>query len=300
MIVDDVRPPDLDPDPALNSQTDLITETTESGSVAGSFTVEEFAYGTHPSQFARLYLPPGELLPVVVVIHGGFWRTKYGVELAEPLAADLASFGVAALAVEYRRVGTGAGGGGGWPRTMADVSRAVDALATAGQYLAGNRLNLDRVVAIGHSAGGQLAAWIAHRHSLRSGTPGSVTPGEPWVAVRGAVSQAGVLDLVGGGLSRVGAGAVIDLMEGEPGSVPQRYHHSSPMSHVGDGTRIVCVHGTADQDVPFHQSTDYVDAAVLAGDPARLIGMPGVGHMELIDVDHIAWEVCRDAVLGML
>ncbi|RIJ77089.1 alpha/beta fold hydrolase [Nakamurella silvestris] len=264
------------------------------------YTEAEYAYGSHPSQFARMYLPPGELLPVVVVIHGGFWKPRYGIELAVPLARNLASFGVAAVAVEYRRVGTGDNGGGGWPRTMADVARAVDALATSGQYLAGGRLNLDSVVVIGHSAGGQLAAWLAHRPSLRSGTPGSITPGERWVPVRGAVTQAGVLDLIQGGLDGTGNGAIIDLMEGEPGSVPQRYTHSSPLEHVGDGARVTCVHGTDDEDVPFEQSTRYVDAAVLAGDPARLIGIPGVGHMELIDPNHMAWEVCRDAVLGML
>jgi len=264
------------------------------------YTEAEYAYGSHPSQFARMYLPPGELLPVVVVIHGGFWKPRYGIELAVPLARNLASFGVAAVAVEYRRVGTGDSGGGGWPRTMADVARAVDALATAGQYLAGGRLNLDSVVVIGHSAGGQLAAWLAHRPSLRSGTPGSITPGERWVPVRGAVTQAGVMDLIQGGLDGIGNGAVVELMEGEPGSVPQRYTHSSPMEHVGDGARVTCVHGTEDEDVPFEQSTRYVDAAVLAGDPARLIGIPGVGHMDLIDPNHMAWEVCRDAVLGML
>ena len=72
-------------------------------------TVQEYSYGSHPSQFVRLHLPSGEHLPVVVVVHGGFWRNKYGIELAEPLAADLAKYGVAAAAVEYRRVGDGGG-----------------------------------------------------------------------------------------------------------------------------------------------------------------------------------------------
>jgi acetyl esterase/lipase len=259
-------------------------------------TVTDYSYGSHASQFVRLHLPTGEHLPVVVVLHGGFWRSKYGIDLAEPLAADLAKYGVAAAAVEYRRVGAG----GGWPTTLADVARAVDHLATAGQYVAEGRLQLDRVAAVGHSAGGQLATWLTHRRSLRSGTAGSVTPTTHFQSMIGAVSQAGVLDLVGASREHLGNGAVDDLMQGSAGSVPQRYHHASPLAHVGDGARIVCVHGDADDVVPLSQSQRYVDAAVLAGDPVRLVTLPGVGHMELVDVGNQAWATCRDALLQMV
>ena len=259
-------------------------------------TVAEFSYGADPSQFVRLFLPTGEHLPVVVILHGGFWRSQYGIDLAEPLAADLVKYGVAAAAIEYRRVGSG----GGWPTTLADVARAVDHLATAGQYVAGGRLLLDRVAAVGHSAGGQLATWLTHRRSLRSGTAGSVTPATHFQPMLGAVSQAGLLDLVGASREHLGNGAVDDLMQGPAGSVPQRYHHASPLAHIGDGARIVCVHGDADEVVPLSQSQRYVDAAVLAGDPVRLVILPGVGHMELVDVDTQAWATCRDALLQMV
>ncbi len=260
-------------------------------------TVVEYAYGSHPSQFVRLHLPAaGDHLPVAVILHGGFWRAKYGVELAEPLAADLVRFGIAAAAVEYRRVGDG----GGWPTTMADVARAVDHLATAGQFVADGRLRLDRVAAVGHSAGGQLATWLAHRRSLRAGTAGSITAATTFVPIVGAVSQAGLLDLVAASDERLGDGAVIDLMQGVAGSVPQRYHHSSPLAHVGDGARVVCVHGDADIVVPLTQSQRYVDAATAAGDPVRLVILPGVDHSQLIDPEHSAWTACRDAVLQMV
>ncbi|AZI58415.1 alpha/beta hydrolase [Nakamurella antarctica] len=260
--------------------------------------VHEYSYGSHPDQHVKLHIPTGDRLPVVLVIHGGFWRSKYGVELAEPLAADLAGMGIAAAAVEYRRVGGASGGG--WPRTLADVSRAVDALATSGQYLADGRLDLSKVVAIGHSAGGHLAAWLAHRPSLRFGTAGSIGPSSNWVPLRGAVSQAGVLDLAAAVAENLGNGAIIDMMNGQPGSVPQQYHHASPMSHVGDGAQIVCVHGDLDDEVPISQSQLYVEAAILAGDPARFVPLPGVGHYELIDPEDAAWTVCRDAAVAML
>ena len=279
----------------------------------GTQAVRDYPYGSHPSQFVRLHLPPdGDRLPVAVVIHGGFWRQRYGIELADPLCADLAAHGVAAAAVEYRRVdrtlrdggrsatNTASEAGGGWPMTLADVARAVDSLEASGQVVARGRLDLDRVAAVGHSAGGHLAAWLTHRGSLRVGAAGSVDPADTSVSVRGAVAQAGVLDLAAAARDRLGAGAVIDLMEGSPGSVAQRYHHASPIAHVGDGARVICVHGDADDTVPVDQSQRYVAAAMAAGDPAELVVLPGVGHFEVIEVGHPAWAVCRDRLLGLL
>ena len=263
-------------------------------------TIHRYVYGRHPSQFARLHLPDsGVGLAVAVVVHGGFWRQRHGVELAEPLAEDLTRYGVAALAIEYRRVGD-RDDDGGWPRTLADVARAVDALATEGQRVADGRLNLDRVGAVGHSAGGQLAVWAAHRKALRHGTAGSITPATPHVEIKAAVSQAGVLDLVLASETGVGGGAVDALMDGAGRSVPQRYQHASPLSHVGAGVPVVCVHGDRDEDVPVEMSTRYVEAAVAAGDPARLVLLPGVGHMDLVDVNHPGWQVSRDSLLQML
>jgi len=113
-----------------------------------------YRYGHHPSQFVELSLPPGSgTVPVVLVVHGGFWRTAYGAEYGRPLAADLAARGWAALNVEYRRVGHDQqAGGGGWPRTAQDVAAALDSLAGTGQQHASGRLDLARVVGLGHSA----------------------------------------------------------------------------------------------------------------------------------------------------
>jgi acetyl esterase/lipase len=120
-------------------------------------------YGDDESQVAELHLPPGDAkVPVAVVIHGG-WMSSYGMELATPLAEDFARNGVGGLAIEYRRVGNG----GGWPATFEDVAAAIDSLA------AQPRVDLTKVVAIGHSAGGQLALWAAGRPGLPAGAPGA-------------------------------------------------------------------------------------------------------------------------------
>ena len=60
------------------------------------------------------------------MIHGGFWRARYGRKLMRDLCQDLAERGWAAWNIEYRRLGRGSGGG--WPTTFADVAAAIDHL----------------------------------------------------------------------------------------------------------------------------------------------------------------------------
>lgn len=253
-------------------------------------------YGDHPSQHVELTLPPGrQPVPVAVVVHGGFWRTAYGAELGRPLAADLVQRGWAALTVEYRRVGPDPQhGGGGWPRTLEDVAAAVDSLAGAGQQLADGRLDLGRVVALGHSAGGQLAAWAAARPGLPAGAPGSA----PLVALSAVVTQAGVLDLVDAVRRGVGGRAVPDLMGGGPDERPADYALASPLARLPLGVPSVCVHGTADTIVPIRQSETFVAAARALGEDSALERFEG-DHFEPITVGSPAWARCTEA-LGRL
>lgn len=233
-----------------------------------------FDYGPHPSQYAELSRPPNATsAPVVVVIHGGYWRSSYGAELGRPLATDLLGRGFAVLNVEYRRVGDG----GGWPQTGEDVAAAVDALAERS-----TGLDLGRVVGLGHSAGGQLAGWLAAR---RDGA----------VVLSGAVLQAGVLDLVRGAADGLGGGAVDDFLGGPPARQPQAYAEASPVALVPLRVPTVCVHGTADTVVPLNQSERFVAAASAAGDSATLRTFDG-DHFDPITVGTRAWDLCVDAI----
>ena len=260
---------------------------------AGTSAPVRLDYGPDGSRFGELTLPAGDgPVPVVVVVHGGFWRSGYGLELGRPLAVDLANSGVAAWNVEYRRVG----GGGGWPATFDDVAAAVDLLAGPVQDAAAGRLDLARVVAVGHSAGGHLAAWLAARPGLPDGAPGA----DPAVALRGAVSQAGVLDLVDAAERSVGGSAVPDLMGATPGDDPRRYALASPVARLPIGVPVVCVHGTDDANVPIRQSERFVAAAGSAGGTAELVTLPGVDHFALIDPATEAWRACREAALRLL
>lgn len=244
-------------------------------------------YATGAHRFGELTLPAGDVRGLVVVVHGGFWRHAYDLSLGRPLAADLAAHGLAAWNIEYRRVG----GGGGWTATFDDVAAAVDALAGPVQEAAGGLLPLDRVVGLGHSAGGHLAAWLAARPGLPPGAPGAA----PAVRLCGAVSQAGVLDLVDAAERGVGGGAVVDLVGGPPTAVPDRYALASPIARVPIGVPVIGVHGTADANVPLRQTERF---AAASGD--RAVVLPGVDHFAVIDPTTSAWAACRAAVEEIL
>lgn len=246
----------------------------ESSERRGQDGAVRFSYGDHPSQYAELTLPTGSApAPVVVVVHGGYWTARYGAELGRPLATDLAARGFVALNVEYRRVGDG----GGWPQTGEDVAAAVDALR---ERPAG--LDLNHVVGLGHSAGGQLVGWLAARRGAA-------------VALTGAVLQAGVLDLARGSELGLGDGAVDAFLGGTPRQVPQAYAQASPMALVPLGVPTVAVHGTRDGLVPIEQSRDFVAAAVAAGDRAEIQTFDG-DHFDPITVGTEAWDLCVDAL----
>jgi len=251
-------------------------------------------YGADPAQYGVLHLPPGDgrSLPVVVVVHGGYWRAAYGLELGTPLAVDLTNRGIAAWNVEYRRVGAS----GGWPATFVDVAAAVDMLPDEVQKAADGRLDLDRVVFLGHSAGGHLATWAASRDRMRTGSVTAAARVRPV----GTVAQAGVLDLVAAADQGLGGGAVVDLLGGTPATVADRYALASPAALVPAAGPVVCVHGDADTTVPIDQSQRYVAAAVAARGDARLRPVPGADHFAVIDPAQPAWTAVRAEVEALL
>lgn len=122
-------------------------------------------YGRDRYQFADLFLPPTPgPYPVLVLVHGGCWRAEHGLEPIGQLARAAAERGIAVWNVEYRRLGNG----GGWPATLHDVGAAVDHLRAVALR---RNLDLSRVVAAGHSAGGHLALWLAGRRRLPVHSP---------------------------------------------------------------------------------------------------------------------------------
>jgi acetyl esterase/lipase len=223
-------------------------------------------YGDDPSQFGELSLPTRAPKGVVVVIHGGFWRARYDLALGRPLAASLVARGWAAWNIEYRRVGNG----GGSLATLDDVAAAIDALA-------GLEVGLERVITVGHSAGGHLAAWAASR--------GRFDRWRTTVELTGVVSQAGVLDLGAAYAEGLGSGAVEAFLGHPPGPEDGA---ADPLRQVPLGVPVHCVHASGDDVVPIEQSRTYVRAARAAGTTADLTEVAG-DHFTVIDPDSEAW-----------
>jgi acetyl esterase/lipase len=232
---------------------------------------EHHRYGDKRSQLGELFLPAAEgPFPVAVVIHGGFWRAQYGRKLMHPLCRDLVARGWAAWNLEYRRLGRLSGGG--WPNTFDDVSEGIDHLH---ELLA--PLDLSRVVTIGHSAGGHLAALAATRPA-------------PRVAVTAVVSQAGVLDLERAWEWRLSKGVVRRLLGGTPEQQPDRYAATSPAARLPLGVPALLTHGGEDDIVPPAMSEGFHAAARAAGDECELVMLPGEDHFGHLDVANPLWK----------
>jgi acetyl esterase/lipase len=257
------------------------------------------AYGPGEFQFGDLRLPssnpqsdlPNPKFPVVVFVHGGFWRSQYDLTHAGHAANALTEAGLATWSIEYRRIGNP---GGGWPGTFQDVGAAVDYLRViAAKY----NLDLSRVVVVGHSAGGHMASWVASRHRIPPGDPLYV---EDPLPVKAAVPLAGVVDLRRGWELRLSGGVVEDFMGGPPSAIPERYATASPIELLPTGVPQRLIHGTDDSNVPYEISERYVQAAQQRGDDVRLVTLTGADHFEVINPDTKEWQQVLSTILEMV
>ena len=250
------------------------------------------AYGPGPQQVAELRLPKGRgPHPVVVVIHGGCWEAPWGFDHVRSLAAALTAEGYATWSLEYRRLGDP---GGGWPGTLEDVARGADHLSEVSRA---HPLDPERVVAVGHSAGGHLALWLAGRLRL---APGSPLHAERPLRLRGVVSLAGITDLRAAAEGQVCGDAIPQLLGGPPAERADRLLQSSPIALVPLGVPVRLVCGALDPIVPIDQARSYEAAARRAGDTVTVEVVEGAGHFELVNPRSSAWPVVREAVRALL
>lgn len=241
-------------------------------------------YGNHPQQFGHLYLPENpvrEPLPVVMVVHGGFWSGRYALNLGTQYAIEFARAGFAAWNIEYRRVGAG----GTWPEISSDVLAATNAIGAVVQEHSPTPFDVHDIRIIGHSAGGHLAVWAA---------------GQKDSAIRPSrvVSQAGVLDLTVGPSNGRVSPALEELLNVTYDDAPQVYRAASPMYRLPIGIPVHCIHGALDAQVPVSQSEKYVAAAGAARDEARLTVIDGEDHFAFLQPGTECWKQSIAAVLG--
>ena len=231
-------------------------------------------YGKAAQQFGDLFLPHGSgPYPAVIFIHGGFWRNSYSLDHAGHLCAALARAGAAVWSLEYRRLGDP---GGDWTGMSDDIVRGAQYFVTLAKRY---NLDLKRGIAAGHSAGGQLALWLAAQQV---------------VDLRGVVPLAAVSDLRRAYALQLDGGVVGELLGGSPDHVPQRYAAASPIELLPIPVPQRLVHGTADSVVPFEMSQRFVKAS----GNAKLIPLPGAGHFDLIDPRAKVWPIIQKNILA--
>ena len=240
----------------------------------------KISYGSDPNQFGEIRMPKSKgPFPLLMNIHGGFWRAKYDLTHAGHLCAALTAKGIATWNLEYRRVGNA---GGGWPGTFDDIRSAWKFLPQLGKRYS---LDLNKVVVMGHSAGGQLALCLAAH--------------EP--SVKNVVSLAGVVDLKQAFDLHLSKDAVAVFLGGTPSEVPEHYRDADPLElSIGHSTTQWLIHGSSDDVVPSIISRTYAQQKKGRGENVHYLEISTAGHYDLIDPGSQAWPRVQDTVLHLI
>ena len=210
-------------------------------------------------------------------IHGGYWRARYDLGHSGHFCAALTAKGVATWNVEYRRVGNR---GGGWPGTLEDVCKAWRFIL---EVSADHDVDTSRALATGHSAGGQLALYLAAQEA----------------SVWGVVSLGGVVNLHQAWAQHLSAGAVAEFLGGSPEEVPERYRSADPMQ-LAIKAKQRLIHGAADEVVPADLSRGYVAEKKTRGEDVEYMETSIAGHFDLIDPRSGAWREVENVILNLL
>ena len=235
-------------------------------------------YGSDEHQFGDLRVPKGSgRFPAAMFVHGGFWRAKYDLGHAGFLCAALTKAGFATWSLEYRRVGNP---GGGWPGSFEDVTVGYQFLKQLNRKYP---IDVNRLIVLGHSAGGQLALALAAHHN----------------SMRAIVSLAGVTNLRRAWELHLSNDAVAEFLGGPPERVPDHYHEASP-AELDIHCKQLLVHGSEDDIVPVAMSRDYAKQKKQKTENVTLLEIPKTGHFEIVDPESKVWPQVEKAILAFL
>jgi acetyl esterase/lipase len=243
-------------------------------------------------------LAAGQKAPVVMFVHGGWWKAAYDLEYAGHLCEALRKKGVATWSIEYRRVGDD---GGGWPGTFQDVAAGYEYLAEVAKSFP---LDLNKLVVSGHSAGGHLAFWLAGRHHVPQDSPVAKPAGK--LPVHGAVALAGAvglqmtIDLAGYFTFAHDKYEVYALMGGPPSEYGDRYKAGDPADLLPFNVPQVLVQGTEDNQIPPGLPNKWAERARRVGDTVRVEMIQGADHFDVVDPESQFWPKVEAEILRAL
>lgn len=223
----------------------------------------DLAYGPTPRQCLDVFSPagpaPAQGWPALLYFHGGYWQGNHKDGYAFP-AARVTAAGALYIAATYD--------------LCPDVSMTAlieQTRAAVGWLHARARdIGLDprRIVVAGHSAGGHIAASLAHTDWAARGLPAR--------ALAGALPLSGLYDLQPIRLCYLNAACRLDDAEAAA---------LSPMAHVSrTAPPTVLAVGAAELPELVRQTRDYAAALVRAGQPpAAVVETPGDDHFSVVD-----------------
>jgi acetyl esterase/lipase len=245
----------------------------------------EIRYGEDQLQAVDLWLPQGDgPHPTALMVHGGCWQTEIADRrIMNWIADDLRKRGIAVWNIDYRGVDRS---GGGYPGTFLDTAAAADALR---EHAPKYNLNISRLVATGHSAGGHLVLWLAGRHRLPESGP--LRRNNP-IPIHSVVSLGGLQDLEEAARppgSGCGTEVIQELTGGSfaDTSVPRL----APL-----GIPQVLVNGAQDRIIPPFYAEAYAKQMRAAGDEVTVRMIDRTGHVELIAPESEAWKVAVEEI----
>jgi len=222
-------------------------------------------WGPEPDQVADLQLgSPSQ--PLIIVMHGGFWRPRTDRTHLRHMARALAEQGYTVVTPEYRRVL------GNPDLTMDDVRVGLHVLPTTlhGYYDG-------RVILMGHSAGGQLALWAA-----------AVCPPAGLIAT---IGLAPISDVQAADSIQIGRGAVRDFL----GTAAIERPDLDPARLPSPGQRMILLAGEVDDETPPRLSDGYVRAH----SNVEFHELPSIGHYEFIDPASAAWATILETLTNV-
>lgn len=213
------------------------------------------AYGNASDQVIDLYLSKKAANPLVVLIHGGFWRPEFDRKHLSPLAKAIVDSGWPVALIGYRRII------GNPDATVQDVYKAIEKLTE----------EFGPTILLGHSAGGHLALLAANK-----------------LAVLGVIALAPVSDLVKAEELDLDEGAVSDFL----GAPAKLCPDLNPIELPPLKTKVFLIHGTIDIRVPIELSREYISK--MDTDSTNLLEFENTGHFELIDPRSDIFDLIRD------